>query len=631
MRPFLAGFIIFLLTTSGFGPSRSNSKQDEADLSKITFNFRPNILWLSVEDISPTLAAYGDSTIDTPNIDRLAREGVVFDKAFTTAGVCAPNRSSIISGMYASHMGTLNMRTYGIKPPEEMKPFSIYMQRAGYYTTNNTKEDYNFSPPKGTWDARSHTATWQNRPDGEPFFSIFNFDVTHESRIWRLGGDQLLVDPDDVPVPDYYPKDDPVIRHDIARNYSNIKLMDFKLGKFLDDLEEAGQLDSTIIVFWSDHGGPLPRQKREVYFSGIHVPMIIRFPHKLMAGKHVKEPVSLMDLGPTMMALAGADKPAHMDGKVFIGPNRDAPRKYAYAERNRMDSQYDMVRTITDGRYQFVKNYYPEKPNKQAIRYRTQMALMRELNKLHRKGQLGESQEIWFNQHKPLVELYDTQNDPDEVHNLAGDPEYQDIQNRLSKALENREQQKMDLNVIPEKGLFDLQSRIDMPIYNFLQHHPEYYRRVREIANKSLHPARNIEALTEALQDTIPASRYWALRGIGRLGNDGSKYHLQLLNHLDDSSELVRISAAWALCKAGDSTRGLAALRRALRSEDPYSVLLAANIAGDLGDEAKSLENTLEYVNNHNQNRYATEAAQMALKKMGNFNVSQDWILRKQD
>ena len=293
---------------------------------------RLNILWLVTEDISPYLAAYGDSTAFTPNLNRLAKEGIVFTRCFDVSGVCAPSRSSLITGMYPSGIGTDNMRTgqvftktglpaYSVVLPPEIKMFSQLMREGGYYCTNNDKQDYQFKGLTAGWDESSKTAHWRNRPAGKPFFSVFNFGVTHESQIWAKKKDTLLVDPAKVPLPPYYPES-PVIRRDVARMYSNIMEMDKQVGKLLDQLKEDGLLDKTIIVFYSDNGGPLPRGKREIYESGIHVPLMIRFPNKKYAGTINDELVSFVDFASTMLSLAGLPVPAYMQGRPFLGAQK---------------------------------------------------------------------------------------------------------------------------------------------------------------------------------------------------------------------------------------------------------------------------------------------------------------------
>jgi len=424
-----------------------------------------NILWLVTEDISPYLSCYGDSTAHTPNLDRLAKEGVRYSNVYDVSGVCAPSRSALITGMYPTCLGTDNMRTqnafpqigipkYSVVLPPEVKMFSQYLRESGYYCTNHAKDDYQFEALKAGWDDNSNTAHYKNRPPGKPFFSVFNFGVTHESQIWEKKNDPLLVDPKKIILPPYYPES-PVIRKDMARMYSNIMEMDNQVGAMLKELEEHGLLDSTIIVWYSDNGGPLPRGKREVYNSGLHVPMIIRFPHSKNAGTVDNQLISFVDFAPTVLSLAGVKVPAYMQGQAFTGLQKKTQRKYIYAARDRMDTCYDMVRTVGDGRYKYYKNFQPEKPYIQNISYRLQMDLMKELLRLNEERKLNEVQKLWFRKTKPAEELYDTRNDPYELNNIAGDTRYRTIRNQLKKELEHWMKQTDDKGFIPEKKFIE--------------------------------------------------------------------------------------------------------------------------------------------------------------------------------
>jgi len=425
---------------------------------------KPNILWITCEDMSLDLASYGDSTIATPNINRLAREGVRYKHAYSIAGVCAPSRSALITGMYPTTIGTHNMRTlqaishevpyYSAVLPPEVKTYSEYLRAGGYYCTNNVKTDFQFETPISAWDECSTSAHWRNRPKDKPFFAIFNFIITHESQIWVRKNEPLLVDPAKVKVPPIYP-DTKTVRQDIARNYSNIIEMDKMVGKVLQELEEDGLMDNTIIFFYSDHGSGLPFYKRELYDRGLRVPLIIRYPGKALAGTWNDELVSFVDFGPSVLSLAGVPVPTHMQGQPFLGDQKaKTPRQYIYAARDRMDSEYDIVRAVKDKRYKYIRNYQPQKPVMQNIQYRLNMDMMNELIKLEKEGKLNETQSIWFRKTKPVEELYDTEVDPFEIHNLAEDKKYHDKLVELRNAHEQWERDTRDLGFTPEKEVF---------------------------------------------------------------------------------------------------------------------------------------------------------------------------------
>ncbi|MGL4461336.1 MAG: sulfatase family protein, partial [Planctomycetia bacterium] len=368
---------------------------------------RPNILWISIEDASPNLGCYGDAQAKTPVLDALAKESVRYTHAFSVAPVCAPSRSSIITGVHPTSLGTHPMRCQGA-PTADTPCFTEALRRKGYYCTNNVKTDYNFPVPPQAWDANSATAHWKNRPAGAPFFSIFNLTTTHESQI-RLSDKEFAErtkelthderhDPADVDVPAYHP-DSPVVRRDWARYYDLVTVVDKQVGRLLKELEAAGLADDTIVFFFSDHGVGLPRGKRWLYDSGTRVPLLVRTPEafRSLAGEAWAGPgtttdrlVCLMDLGPTVQSLAGLKPSPAMDGRAFLGPKTAAPREYVFQARDRMDERYDMVRAVRDGRYRYIRNYYPSTPYAQPLAYMDEMPTTKEWRALAAAGKLSQ-------------------------------------------------------------------------------------------------------------------------------------------------------------------------------------------------------------------------------------------------
>lgn len=409
---------------------------------------RPNILWISFEDTNPFYGCYGDSVARTPNLDRLASEGCRWTSCFSTAGVCAPARSAVITGMYPISIGTHHMRTthtndaapelptpYSAVIPHYVKCFPEYLRAAGYYCTNNVKTDYQFDPPVTAWDELSTTAHWRNRPDpDQPFFAVFNPCRTHESGMWPEKCPDPAFDPDDMVLPPYFP-DTPKVRTAMARMYTHIERSDRELGELLAQLEEDGLADNTIVMHWSDHG-PLPRGKRWPYDSGIRVPLIVRWPGAIDPGTVSDELVSTIDLAPTVLSAVGLNVPAHMQGQVFAGPDTVEPREYVYASRDRYDESYDMVRAVRDKRFKYIRNCRPEQPYLLWIPYRNKHPILEEMWRLHMAGELNEHQSLMFRCPRPVDELYDTQADPFEMTNLAGDPAYEADLVRLSEELD---------------------------------------------------------------------------------------------------------------------------------------------------------------------------------------------------
>lgn len=460
MRKYFTIIIVSLLVVSFSTTAREKE-------SIVYYSQPPNILWISAEDLSPRMAAYGDSTISTPNIDRLTNEGIVYEHAYTSAGVCAPSRNSIITGRYQTSNGGHNMRTlyntfpeqtglpehYNSVPPASVKCFPEYLRVLGYYTSNNVKTDYQFVAPPTVWDEVSDSVTWRNRPKGKPFFSVMNFTTTHESQIWKRAENPMEANPKKVPVPPYYP-DDPIVRNDIARHYSNLSELDDQIGEILKQLEEDGLMDNTIIFFWGDHGDGLPFYKREIYRRGLHIPLIVRFPDGKGAGTRNGDFISAIDFGPTMLSLAGLETPSQMHGKPFLGKFKsENGHNLIFAARDRLDSEYDRVRSVMNDRFQYIRNFSPEKPLYMDIDFRKNIPTMRLLLDRKEKGTLTTEQRFWFKDTKPAEELYDWVKDPYQLHNLADNEAHSETLAELRKAMDDWMLNTEDLGGIPEKEL----------------------------------------------------------------------------------------------------------------------------------------------------------------------------------
>lgn len=446
-----------------------------AALISVTYVFsqeypdQPNIVWITVEDMSPRLACYGDSTVPTPNIDRLAAEGVKYSHAFSTYGVCAPSRHTIITGMYPTSTGAMHMRnwkrtsaiaditdpellnipTYEAVPPPEVRCFSEILRRAGYYCTNNSKTDYQFRPPESAWDESNKEAHWRNRPNPDmPFFAVFNNTTPHESGVHKQRS-PIYTDPQIINVPPYYPDTD-TVRRDIARHYDNIRAMDEWVGELLSQLEEDNLLDNTIIFFYSDHGDGLPRAKRWVYDSGIHIPLIIRWPDGFDAKTTTERMVSFIDFAPTILSLVNLPIPAYMEGEAFLGDQQAEPRKYIYAFRDRMDPAFETIRAVRGARFKYIRNYRPDLPYIGFLPYRDRAPMMKEILSMIEEGSLGPDQWQFSSRNKPLEELYDLKQDPYEIHNLASNPTYFDKLAELRQMHLKWEEAHNDLGMLPE-------------------------------------------------------------------------------------------------------------------------------------------------------------------------------------
>ncbi len=411
---------------------------------------RPNIVWISNEDMSPHLGVYQDPLARTPVLDRLAAQSLRYTRAFTTAPVCAPSRAAIITGMHQNAIGAQHMRTtedrvpelpgpYLAVPPFYVKAFPEYLRAAGYFTTNRAKTDYQFGEPFTIWDRLGRDAHWRDRPDrSQPFFSVFNLVVTHESQIFPTSparkGKPLVTDPAKLAVPPYYP-DTPAVREELARMYDNIADMDREVGVILKQLEDDGLADDTIVFYWSDHGDGVPRAKRSLYDSGLRVPLMLRWPKTLRAGSVSDELVSSIDLAPTVLAMAGVAIPSHLQGRVIVGPKAGPAPEMVFAARDRMDIEYDMMRSARDARFLYIRNFSPELPYAGHIVYRNQSAIMQEWLRLQAAGLLREPAALWMRVQRPAEELYDTAADPHQIHDLAADPAHRATLERLRRAV----------------------------------------------------------------------------------------------------------------------------------------------------------------------------------------------------
>jgi len=444
----IISFLVVLFVSCG------DPDETEPTIIDPVIGSRPNILWLVAEDLGPYIPSFGDSTIDTPNLNRLASEGVRYTNVYSPSGVCSPSRAALATGLYPARIGAHNMQIgnvpremmndprvtqflrrympegldpYEVVPPPYVKMHSEFLREEGYYCTNNFKEDYQFKPSPTSWDESSRTAHWRNREKDQPFFAIFNFMVTHESQIWAKGKDSLWVEQDlDVPIPPYLPQTK-TARQSVRRMYSNILEMDSQVGKLLDQLEQDGELENTIIFWYTDHGGPLPRQKRLLYDSGIEVPMIIRFPQKQFAGEIDDQLISFVDFLPTLLSIVDIKPPDYLDGRAFLGNYKSSvQRQYIHAAADRFDEHRDMIRAVRDKRFKYLRNLYPDRGYYLPLSFREQMPIMKEMLRLRDRGKLDEIQSQWFRESKPKEELFDCLNDPHELNNLADDPRYRE-------------------------------------------------------------------------------------------------------------------------------------------------------------------------------------------------------------
>ncbi len=585
---------------------------------------RPNILWITYEDTSPLLGCYGDDYAETPNLDNLAAEGIVFENAFANCPVCAPARSGLITGMYACSLGTQHMRSrYTV--PDEIKFYPYYLRRAGYFCTNRHKTDYNIAgDDKQWWDQCGRDASWTNRRPGQPFFSVVNFVTTHESRIHKPKKTEH--DPRKVELPPYHP-DTREFRHDWAQFYDRITEMDAQAGKVLGELERQGLSEDTIVFFYGDHGGILPRSKRFPYESGLRVPLIMRFPQKYAhlapagAGDKYAAPVSFVDLTVTAISLAGVSPPAYMQGNAICGPHKSAPDRYAFAFRGRMDERYDMARTIRDERYRYIRNYMPHLPWAQHIEYLWRAPCMRKWEQLHRRGRLKDVQNAFF-EPKPPEQLFDITGDPHCVHNLAGRAEHAVTLRRMRHMLRRKMLEIHDSGFVHEAEML-IRSGGAAP-YEMVRDPKKYdlHRLMDAAEAATCGEPRSLRRIMEFLDDDDSGVRYWGAIGTMVLGALAEGAADKLTALLEDSSPTVRVSAAESLCGRGRCEKALAVLLEMLRFEhDDPDVgskvrLHAANALENVGPAARAGLEEMKKALKNEKDSYVQRALEYTVEKL---------------
>ena len=525
----------------------------------------PNILWVSSEDNGPHLGAYGDDYATTPNLDALAGRGLIYRNAWSTVPVCAPARTTIISGLYPASTGAHHMRSRS-RLPDGFRFFPQVLRDAGYYVTNNAKEDYNLEKPGGqgsVWHESSREAHWGNRPEGAPFFAVFNFTVSHESQIRRRPHTPVH-DPAKVRVPAYHP-DVPEVRQDWAQYYDKLTEMDALVGERLAELDEAGLADDTIIFYWGDHGPGLPRGKRAALQTGLGVPLIVSIPGKYRhlapaeyePGGETDRLVGFIDFAPTMLSLAGIEPPAHFQGRAFLGAHEADPSEVIFGFSDRMDERYDMVRSVRDKRYVYARNFLIDRPYGQRLSYQMETPTTRVWLRLYQEGKLNEAQARFWRE-KPSEELYDLENDPDLVNNLASSPEHAADRERLALALRNHLLRIRDLGFLPEGEMHRRAAAMGAAPWAYGQggYQVERVLAAAELASdRSAWNGAATDRLKRLLGDPDSAVRAWAAIGLRARGEAAVQASLaELRAALRDRSAPVRAYAAEALGRFGEES-----------------------------------------------------------------------------
>ncbi|MCA9263453.1 MAG: sulfatase-like hydrolase/transferase, partial [Planctomycetales bacterium] len=518
---------------------------------------RPNFVWLISEDNSTHyLQLFDEHGAATPEIAKLAQEGLIFDHAFSNAPVCSVARTTLITGCYAPRIGTqFHRRSVSVPMPAGLRMFPAYLRDAGYYTTNRAKKDYNADEGPGVWDASSNRASWRNRQLGQPFFHKQSFAASHESSLHfsrrEMETQPTTTDPQSVFLPPYHP-DTPTFRYTVARYHDRMQAIDKQIGAVVDQLATDGLLDDTFVFYFGDHGGVLPRGKGYAYESGLHVPLVVRVPRNFRhlvpfeSGARVSGFVSFVDFGPTLLQLAGIDVPKQEDGRPFLGNGVTADdvnqRQEAFGYADRFDEKYDLVRTLRHGNYEYVRSYQPFNFDGLQNNYRYRMLAYREWRELAQQGQLTSTQHQFF-EPRPAEALFDLERDPHEVNNLAADPHYTDIVKRLREELTQRVKSLPDLSFLPESVL--QREAFDDPV-RFGQREKSRIAELVEISDLSLGAFADAEPhLAIALASEDPWQRYWGLIVCSRFGAEAQSL-VDVAKRLAerDAELLVRTRAA---------------------------------------------------------------------------------------
>jgi arylsulfatase A-like enzyme len=558
---------------------------------------RPNFVWLISEDNSKHyMKLFDENGAPTPEIEKLAEHGLVFEHAFSNSPVCSVARTTLITGCYAPRIGTqYHRRSVMVPMPRGVRMFPAYLRDAGYYTTNNKKKDYNAIEGRGVWDESSGKATWRNRKPGQPFFHKQSFPVTHESSLHfsekTMKGEKTITNPATVFVNPNHPRT-PTFRYTYARYHDRIRQMDALIGGIVDQLEEDGLLEDTFVFYFGDHGGVLPGSKGYVYESGIHVPLVVRVPenwaHLVDAkiGSRVGGFVSFIDFGPTLLNLASIDVPEGVDGRPFLGKNVSMDevnrRDEAFGYADRFDEKYDLVRTLRKGRFKYMRNYQPFNFDGLQNDYRYKMLAYAEWRELYRAGKLNRVQSRFFEGRAPEA-LYDLDADPHETKNLASDPDHARVLADLRRRLADRVKGMPDLSLFPESYLVD--EAFENPTA-FGRSHKARIGRLVDVADLSLVPfGKARSAIEAALSSADPWRRYWGLI----VCSAHRKSAMPLVGKAkalaaDDAELLVRARAAEFLALVGAADPGPVLEDVLLRSESTVEANLILNTAVLLRD-----------------------------------------------
>lgn len=584
---------------------------------------KPNILWIVSEDNSAYfIGCYGNSFSTTPNIDKLASQGFLYSRAYCPNAVCAPSRNTILTGAYSSSNGNENMRSrYPLSASEHTYP--EYLRQAGYYCTNNAKTDYNANfDYESIWDESSKSAHYKNRPKGKPFFAVFNIELTHESQNHKsTPNNELRHDPAKVFLPPYAP-DIPEMRHDWAQYFDKVENMDRQVGVFLKELDESGEAGNTIVMYYGDNGGILPRSKRFVYESGTRIPFIVRIPDKFKSlyptekpGQKVDRIINFVDFAPTLLSIIGTPIPGYMQGNAFLGKQKTKDPEYTFMSRQRMDERYDLVRAVRDKKFRYIRNYMPFRITLQHVEYLFRAPSAVAWFTAFKEGKTNAVQSFPF-QTKPVEELYNTEIDPWEVNNLATNPAYASDLIRMRKAQTDWMRKIKDVGLIPEAEYLNLAG--DQSLYDYMRSADCPFDELMEASElATLGGKKELNTFIRYLKNPNSAMRYWGATGLLILKADARPAISALKEAAKDKSGVVATLAAEALYGMNEKRLAVETYGRILSSEtySMYDKIFALNSVDAVNDDCKELLPAIRLLVQDKSKDYLVRNAEYLLSK----------------
>jgi arylsulfatase A-like enzyme len=596
----------------------------------------PNFLWITSEDNSAYfLGCYGNEYATTPNLDQLSSEGFQYNRAYAPSPVCHPSRNSIITGLYAASTGNENMAS-NFPTSDFIQTYAEILRSTGYYCTNNSKTSYNSgSFNTDIWDESSAFAHYLNRPEGKPFFAVFNLFSSHESSNHRYTRTaDLRHNPETVEIAPYHP-DSPVSRHDWAQYHDRVENMDTEVGMLLQELEEQGLAENTIVFYYSDHGGVLPRSKRFCDETGTHVPLIVRIPKKYKhlypaarPGEEIDRLVNFVDLAPTLYSMLELPIPEYIQGKAFLGKQATAEPEYTFMTRQRMDERFDNVRSVRDKKFRYIRNYMPHRITMQHVDYLYLQPSARTWMEAFQAGETNEVQSRYFLP-KPEEELYDTENDYWEVNNLADDPAYAEVLERMRGALDDWRLEIRDGGVIPEGEYQNLAG--ERSIYDYVRSEECPFEELIAASDLAVMGGpEDLDTFIGYLAHENSAMRYWGATGLLLLKEEAWPALEDLTVASMDESGAVATIAAEALYGLGETQAATRAYAKVLQDREEHELIDRYFALGSI-DALKEVDPSLKEVVKDLADELEEQMAQRPGRNMAWGRSAEPKVLRAAD